>query len=32
VFVINRKGVISARLGPGPVVAPQIEQELKKVL
>jgi hypothetical protein len=32
VFVIDRKGVISARLGPGPVVAPQIEQELKKVL
>ena len=32
VFVVNRKGVISARLGPGPTVAPQIEQELKKVL
>jgi hypothetical protein len=32
VFVIDRKGVISSRLGPGPVVAPQIEQDLKKVL
>jgi hypothetical protein len=32
IFVIDRKGVISARLGPGPVVAPQIEEELKKVL
>jgi hypothetical protein len=32
VFVIDRKGVISARLGPGPVVAPQIEEELNKVL
>jgi len=32
VFVIDRKGKISARLGPGPVVAPQIEQELKRVL
>jgi len=32
VFVIDRKGVISARLGPGPVVAPQIEQELRRVL
>jgi len=32
VFVIDRKGVIHARLGPGPTVAPQIEQELKKVL
>jgi hypothetical protein len=31
-FVINRKGVITAALGPGPIVAPQIEQELKRVL
>jgi len=31
-FVIDRKGVITAALGPGPVVAPQIEQELKRVL
>jgi hypothetical protein len=31
-FVIDRKGVISATLGPGPVVAPQIEEELKRVL
>jgi len=32
VFVVNRKGIITARLGPGPTVAPQIEQELQKVL
>ena len=32
VFGIDRKGLISARLGPGPVVAPQIEQELRRVL
>jgi len=32
VFVIDRKGVISSRLGPGPTVAPQIEQELKPLL
>ena len=32
VFVIDRKGIIRARLGPGPTVAPQIEQELKKVM
>jgi hypothetical protein len=32
VFVIDGKGVISGRLGPGPVVAAQIEQELRKVL
>jgi hypothetical protein len=31
-FVIDRKGVITAALGPGPVVAPQIEEELKQVL
>ena len=31
-FVIDRKGVITAALGPGPVVAPQIEEELKRVL
>jgi len=32
VFVIDRRGIIRARLGPGPTVAPEIEQELKKVL
>jgi hypothetical protein len=32
IFVIDPKGVITAGLGPGPVVAPQIEQELKRVL
>jgi hypothetical protein len=30
--VITRKGVINATLGPGPIVAPQIEDELKRVL
>lgn len=32
IFVIDRRGLISARLGPGPVVAEQIEAELKRVL
>ena len=32
VFVVDRKGVIRSRLGPGPTVAPQIEQQLLKVL
>jgi hypothetical protein len=31
-FVIDAKGVITAALGPGPIVAPQIEDELKRVL
>jgi hypothetical protein len=31
-FVIDRKGMITAALGPGPIVAPQIEDELKRVL
>jgi hypothetical protein len=32
IFVVGRTGRISARLGPGPVVAEQIEAELKRVL
>src|SRR5439155_7611647 len=32
VFVIDRKGIIRGRLGPGPVVAPVIEQALQPLL